>query len=33
MNKMVEKSSEDELEGEEQWSELIESLEKEARVH
>ena len=33
INKMVEKLSEDELEGEEQWSELIESLEKEARVH
>ena len=27
------KSSEDELEGEEQWSKLIEFLEKEARVH
>ena len=33
INKMVEKSSEDELEGKEQWSELIEFLEKEARVH
>ena len=29
----LKKSSEDELEGEEQWSELIEFLEKEARVH
>ena len=27
------KSSEAELEGEEQWSKLIEFLEKEARVH
>ena len=27
------KSSEEELEGEEQWSKLIEFLEKEARVH
>ena len=27
------KSGEDELEGEEQWSKLIEFLEKEARVH